>query len=128
MEVFSGCGARVADFCGSVGGAACPFPLRFSLLGTARPFCFTGRDSGEPLTDDACEAEGDAWGLSCMSESRGVVTVAMVSFGDGLLPRRWGMGDLRLRSAEELNAEREKLSAKAVWTTVPGLVSVAQSI
>jgi hypothetical protein len=54
MEGFSGCGARVAvDFCGSDGGAAVPFPLfRFSRLGTAIPWCFTGRDSGDPTADD----------------------------------------------------------------------------
>ena len=64
------------SLCGSEGGAA--FPLRFSVLGTAMPFCVVGRDSGDPMTDDVCEAGGEGRALSDARESRGVLTVAMV--------------------------------------------------
>jgi hypothetical protein len=67
------------DFCGSEGGAACPLALRFSVLGTAMPFCpIDGRDSGEPMTDDVCEGAGEGWAFSATKESLGVLTVAMM--------------------------------------------------
>lgn len=88
------------------------------------PFCFTGRDSGDPLTDDVCEAAGDAWGFSAISETLGVVTVAMVASAGAaglrlrlrLSPRRWGRREI-LRSAGLglVSAELEsELSAQAV--------------
>lgn len=71
IEGFSG----AVGFCGSEGGAACPFPLRFSVLGTERAFCFVGLESGEPSMDDVCEAGGDGF--------RAALTVAMFPVGIG---------------------------------------------
>lgn len=65
------------SFCGSEGGAACP--LRFSVLGTAMPFCVDGRDSGDPMTEEVCDAGGEGRVLSDARESRGALTVAMMS-------------------------------------------------
>lgn len=62
------------SFCGSEGGAACP--LR-SVLGIATPFCVVGRDSGDPMTDEACDAGGEGRALSDARESRGLVRVAI---------------------------------------------------
>lgn len=63
------------SLCGSAGGAA--FPLRLSVLGTAIPFCIVGRDSGDPMTDDVADVEGDGRGLSGRS-SRCAATVVMM--------------------------------------------------
>lgn len=62
-------------FCGSEGGAACPFPLRFSRLATEGAFCLVGFESGEPSIDDVCEAGGDGF--------RAALTVAMFPVGIG---------------------------------------------
>jgi hypothetical protein len=60
IEGFSaGGGDTRVDLCGSEGGAACPLPLRLSVLGTAIPFCLTVYDSGDPTADDACEGAGE---------------------------------------------------------------------
>jgi hypothetical protein len=74
--------------CGLEGGAACP--LRFSTLGTALPFCpVAGRDSGDPMMDDAVEAvEEEAWGLSAMGVSLCAMTVAIVEC-EVLVKRVW---------------------------------------
>jgi hypothetical protein len=73
------------SFCGSEGGAACP--LRFSVLGTAIPFCVVGRDSGDPIADDADEVGGEGRAFSDAKESRGALTVAMMIFG--MMPPRY---------------------------------------
>jgi hypothetical protein len=76
--------------CGSEGGAACP--LRFSTLGTALPFCpVAGRDSGDPITDDAVEAVGEVWGFSAMGVSLCAVTVAMVGMCEVLVKGSGGI-------------------------------------
>lgn len=59
IEGFSGGGDIRVDLRGSEGGAACPLPLRLSVLGTAIPFCLTGYDSGDPTADDVCEGAGE---------------------------------------------------------------------
>lgn len=108
-----------AGFCGSDGGAACPLPLRFSVLGTAIPFCLTGFDSGEPIIDDACEAAGEACDRSVMRESLGALTVAMPFGGaalcteemmcgmEGSPPRRCGQGPYSgYRYGQKMNSRR----------------------
>jgi hypothetical protein len=78
IEGFSAAPER--NFCGSEGGAACP--LRLSVLGTAIPFCVVGRDSGDPIADDADEVGGEGRAFSDAKESRGALTVAMMILGD----------------------------------------------
>jgi hypothetical protein len=75
IDGFSG-GRVEDDFCGSEGGAACPLPLRFSVLGTAATFFLVGRDSGEPTREEVCEAGGE--GLVGIWLSLGTLTVAMI--------------------------------------------------
>lgn len=104
IEGFSEAGAR-GTFCGSVGGAACPF-ARFSELGTAMPFCLTGRELGELTTEDVCDAAGEGWAFSAIRESLGVLTVAMVivvggrgvALGNGMRRggRQRGAGNARI--------------------------------
>lgn len=62
------------SFCGSDGGGVgAASPLR-SVLGTAMPFCVVGRDCGDPMTDEFCDAVGEGCALSV---SRGPLTVAI---------------------------------------------------
>lgn len=77
----AGGGCTRVDFCGSEGGAALPFPLRLSVLGTAIPFCLTGYDSGDPTMDDVCEASAEACDRSAMRDSLGALTVAITFEG-----------------------------------------------
>lgn len=64
----------IEGFCGSESGAA--WPLR-SVLGTALPFCVVGRDSGDPMTDEVCDAGGEGCALSDARLSRVRLTVAI---------------------------------------------------
>jgi hypothetical protein len=94
IEGFSEAGAR-GTFCGSVGGAACPF-ARFSELGTAMPFCLTGRELGELTTEDACDGAGEGWVFSAIRKSLGALTVAMMMVGG-----RVALGSSGMECAEE---------------------------
>lgn len=81
IDGFSTVGGDSA-FCGSEGGAALPLALRFSVLGTERPFWpAEGRVSGEPMADDVCEGTGEGWTFSTTRESRCAETVAMMLVG-----------------------------------------------
>lgn len=89
MEGFSvGRGDTGFVFCGSVGGAACPLPLRFSVLGTAMPF-LEGFGSGDPIADDVAEGGGDgrefaAISLFLFAPTDATIVVNLERFDDAL--------------------------------------------
>jgi hypothetical protein len=84
IEGFSGAVWAGVGFCGSAGGAALPLGERSSLWGTLIPsWAGTGRDSGEPMDDEAEEAGGDgfAWMSPFVSPREGMAVVMMDAKG-----------------------------------------------
>jgi hypothetical protein len=71
MEGFSG---PRGSFCGSEGGVGCP--LR-SVLGTARPFCAVGRETGDATVDEVCDGVGEGCAVSEGSQFVGGLVVAI---------------------------------------------------
>lgn len=69
-------------------GVLFPDPLRVSRVGDAVPFA--GRDSGELMDDDDCDATGDGSGLSMRGASLGALTVAMSQIEIGVVVFRIG--------------------------------------
>lgn len=82
IDGFSGAGVRRA-FCGSAGGAAFPLLARLSTLGTAMPLTLTGKEFGELTVEDGCDAAGEGWAFSRISDSLGPLTEAMRMVGGG---------------------------------------------
>lgn len=111
IDGFPAAEARV-EFCGSEGGAACPLLTRLSELGTAMPFCLTGRVCGDPRMDDCCDVAGESWGFSVAMGSLGTLTVAMRN-GRG----RGGSADRELMYADKRPPKRSG-ATPVCWTNV----------
>jgi hypothetical protein len=70
-------------FCGSAGGAAVPFPLRLTVLGTATPFGIAGCISGDATAEEVVDGREEELVFSVMRESLRVVTAAMILVARG---------------------------------------------